>query len=523
MSMNRHKALQTLEPSHRPHGRLRMALAGCLLAIVLGLNVVRAADRTPDPWDGYNAGVRAYANKDYTSALSHWQDLSLKTVPGKLRKPVWFQLGNAQFRLGEPLEETSPEEAVELWRRSCEAYKTVLVAHPRDDEAAHNLELVQRRLARLLHRLGNESFKAAADKPLDPAINLLRSSVENLVEATALAPTNAEMRQDRERSEKALLDKLRERALQAEAKGDQSAKTMNQWANREAEDQYRAAIEDLAEAQRPRAEQTPNAQTSKAQTSPAAADEARVRQKLADLLTRTGQAEQKQAKQESEWNPDEALNRYDAALEHFQEAQQVQPNHEKAQRGEREVREAMEALHMREGKDALKQGKESLAQSSPRAAPLLTSALGNFEAAKQLNEGNVEARAGAEEARKLLPQALALQGKSEMKAGDQAEPDSPSTALGHYEESEKAFQQALNLKPGQKESEQGLKELEPKLAKAREKVQKEAEAQAKKGPPAKSLKSLLGLVNERDPRQDLDRQRQRGQKNNEQRPHYPDW
>jgi hypothetical protein len=129
-----------------------------------------------NPWRNYNEGVEAYAKGEYAMAFQRWQDLSIRKVPTALQRRVWFQLGNVQFHLGEPLEQGSPEEAAELWRRSREAYCSVLKTKPRDRDARHNLELVQKRLALLTHRLGLEAFRTSDGKDLDTAIDLLRTS-----------------------------------------------------------------------------------------------------------------------------------------------------------------------------------------------------------------------------------------------------------------------------------------------------------------------------------------------------------
>ena len=86
----------------------------------------------------------------------------------------------------------------------------------------------------------------------------------------------------------------------------------------------------------------------------------------------------------------------------------------------------MEKLHVREGRAELERGKEALAQQNPRAAPALSTALSHYEAALQLNESNTEARAGADEARRLLPEALTLAGQSGAERGRPGR-----TAIGH--------------------------------------------------------------------------------------------
>jgi tetratricopeptide (TPR) repeat protein len=474
-----------------------------------------------DPWGSYNTGVQAYAGHDFTNALQQWEDLSLAALPRRLQLPVWFQMGNTQFRLGEPLEQGQPEQAAELWRRSCEAYRTALLAKPRDEATRHNLALVQRRLANLTHRLGIEAFNAAQKQPLDTAIDRLHDSTENLKEAAALAPEDAAFRQDRDRAQQALRDRLMERARQAETQGDTAAAQRNQWADRNAEQSYRAALEDLATAAQPEAAES---QPTDPQVQAA---QGRVSQKLADLLTRKGQAEQKEGNQMAQYDPDQALDRLEAALQDFTAAQEVQPQHAAAQRGEREVRAALEQLQVKEGQEQLQQGREQLARQDPQAARSLNAALGHFEAALELKPTSAPAQKGAEEARQLLPAALALAGQNEMRAGDRAEPQSPSDALSRFQEAEKDFQQALEMQPGQPQAKQGLQEVEPKLARVREKVAKQAEAAAKQiSPPNRrppTLESLLGQVEQKEPLSESERQRQRARKDASPRKPYPDW
>ncbi len=503
-----------------PRGRAACRLGLWLLLLAVGRESAFAAGAGPDAWTAYNAGVAAYAGHDFTNALQRWEDLSLQRLPRGLRLPVWFQLGNTHFRMGEPLEASAPDEAAELWRRSCDAYRSGLIEKPRDAATQHNLALVQRRLARLLHRLGMESFQAAEGKPVSDAIERLRDSTENLNEAAALAPDDAQIRQDQARANQRLQSSLLERAGQAERRGDDDARQKNPWADRSAEREYRAALDDLAEiapmAESPAAAlDTAQPTTADAPVPAAQQAQERVSRKLADLLTRMGQREQKEGAQMAEWNPNEALDQYGAALEHFAAAQEAQPDHTEAQRGEREVRSAMEKLHVQEGQEQLQQGKEQLSRQSPEAARSLTGALDNFEQALELRPTSVPAQRGAEEARQLLPEALAMAGQDEMKAGDRAEPRSATDALGHYQQAETDFQEALEMQPGQPQAQQGLREVQPKLARLRERIAQEAEAAAKqmaRNRPPPTLQSLLGEVQERDRPRDEDRERQRARK-----------
>jgi uncharacterized membrane protein len=84
----------------------------------------------------------------------------------------------------------------------------------------------------------------------------------------------------------------------------------------------------------------------------------------------------------------------------------------------------------------------------------------------------------------------------------------------------------LELKPGHSKAEKGLREVEPKLARLRDKMARQAESANQPGQPhrpAQSLQNLLGQVNERERDTDAERQRQRARKDINSRKHYPDW
>jgi len=511
----------------------RPAIQSCRTWLLLGL--LLCADRivfaAPDPWQAYNDGVNAYAKADYTNALQRWQELSIRRIPRGLQRPVWFQLGNVHFRLGEPLEQPAPEQAIELWTRSCEAYRSALAVKPRDSDVLHNLAFVERRLARLMHRLGAEAFHAAENKSLDEAINLLRNSTDFHQRAANLDPTNALLRAGYDQARRAFRERLKTRAEKSESKGDDLAKQTNPWTEQQAEDEYRSALEDVGEARKPQADTRPTGANrqppAEALDQSLAQAQQRVEEKLSQLLTRRGQREQKQGDAQADARPDQALEHYEFALEHYRAAQEALASNQEAQRGEREVRDAMEKLHVREGKAELKRGKEALAQQNPRSAQALSEAVSQFEAALQLNANNEDARAGADEARRLLPEALNLAGRAELTAGDRSEPRSLSDALAHYQEAEKDFRQSLELRPNQPPAEQGLKEAEEKLARTRKRAEQEAESVAKasqpQNQPPRDLQSLLGQVTEKQRAPELDRERQRAVRNYGKRGARDDW
>lgn len=503
------RASATLQATTKP------ALA---LVVTLSLSLsVNAAENSakPDPWAEYNRGVAAYAAGEFQQADDIWLDLARETLPRRLQPAAWFQIGNAEFRLGEPLEASAPEQALEAWHRSREAYRSALALARRHAGARHNLALVEKRLAKLNHRLGQELRERSETQKLDTAIDLLRVAVGHLHEAEALAPEDEANRRDRDSAERRLRERLMERAQQAEQRGDEAAQHDKPWSDAEAEREYRAALADLAEA---RKEATA--------ADPAQLATERVERKLTELLTRMGKREQQSGEIDAPHNPQEALEHFDQALEHYAAAQEVDPTHAAAQRGEKEVRAAMERLHVQEGQRNLARGIEATPNNVPAAARELSAALNHFEAGLQLNPENAEAEQGAAEARRRLPDVLARLGQDQQQTAERAEAPSPAAALPLYEEAETSYRDALALEAQHQPARKGLREVEERMAKLRQQMQQAAQqANGKPQNTAKKLEDLLGEVQNPWQERQREEERQRQASRNDARPRqvYPDW
>lgn len=499
-----------------------------------------------DPWAAYNRGVQAYASGDFQAADQAWLDLVNQPLPRKLRQPVWFQIGNAEFRLGEPLEATAPEQAVECWRRSRDAYRTVLAANRRHASARHNLALAERRLASLAQRLGRGLLEKSESQSLDDAISTLGVSVDYLREATQLLPADQPMAADRAAAERRLQQRLLERATQAENRGDQAVAQNNSWSNFQAEQSYRSALDDLGTALETRREPTsepassdahPPAPSTPEAASPRPGDlepelqtaQERVTQKLTQLLTRLGQEEQKSGESATSWSADEALNHFDQALQHYEAAQAVDPRNETAQRGEAQVRAAIEKLHVREGRQNLARGIQATPNNVPQAARELTAALGHAEAALDANPSSLDATELGDEARRRLPDVLARLGQRQQAAGERAEAQSPAAAVPRYEEAEMSYRDALDLDSRQAQARTGLNEVEERLARLRAQMAQSAQAQQAQSQASnqrpRSLQDLLGEVrqNDRNRERESDRRRQPGRRDTSPRHVYPNW
>ena len=93
-----------------------------LLLLTLPLSQARAAESYPDSL--WNAGVAAYTEGDFASALQDWEDVR---ATGLMSKELYYNLGNAYFKTGEMAQSI-------LW------YERALKLDPSDADIRHNLE-----------------------------------------------------------------------------------------------------------------------------------------------------------------------------------------------------------------------------------------------------------------------------------------------------------------------------------------------------------------------------------------------
>ena len=82
---------------------------------------------------------------------------ALETEHVPLQQQAYYNLGNAQFRLGERSEQTNPQETVGAWQAALKAYDGALRLDPKDDDARFNRELVQKTLEELQRRRSSRS------------------------------------------------------------------------------------------------------------------------------------------------------------------------------------------------------------------------------------------------------------------------------------------------------------------------------------------------------------------------------
>src|SRR5882724_8447725 len=197
-----------------------------------------SAQQPADPWLAYDSGVAAYTAGDFQQADKIWQELAAAELPNKLRDQVWDQIGNVSYRLGEQVPTSTAEDALPRWESSREAYRIVLASRPKDKIAAHNVQVVELRLAKLHAQLAQRLLKEAEKKSLQQTIEKLQAALDHQRTARELDPLNDQYKQDVRKTEQQLAQKMTEKAAQEEGKADKTLDnpTPSEWETKRAEE-----------------------------------------------------------------------------------------------------------------------------------------------------------------------------------------------------------------------------------------------------------------------------------------------
>jgi len=427
-----------------------------------------SAQQPGDPWLAYDSGVAAYAAGDFQQADKIWQALAALELPNKLRDQVWTQIGNVSYRLGEQVPSSVAEDALPPWESSREAYRIVLASKPKDKMAGHNLQVVELRLAKLHAQLAQRLLKEAEKKSLQQTIEKLQAALDHQRTARELDPQNEQYKQDAAKIEQQLAQKMTEKAAQEEAKAD---KTVNNpdppsWEAKQAVEHLKTALADFQEAK-----------ALDAQNQEAPQGEKRVEEKLANLLAKEGRHLQQQAEKETDRNPDQAVDHYEQALDKFEEALALKENHEDAKAGEKEVKEALEHLHIEQGDKLAESGRKQIPRRPDEAAEKMMNALEHYQEARAINPENRTLPPKIEALEKELPPLLVALGQKEQQQAAKEEPKSTENAVAHLEKAATSFEMAQELDKNNQPAQQGEDQVEKDLARLRALLAQRAEAQ----------------------------------------------
>jgi tetratricopeptide (TPR) repeat protein len=475
------------------------------------------AQKPSDPWLLYNVAVASYAAKDFAKADETWQQLAATQMPDSLREHVWFQIGNASYRMVQPQIEKEPDLALTRLEQSREAFRVSLAFNKKNKQTADNLRFVETELekvyARLAKRLADEAKK---ENWVPRAVEKLEAALTYAQQAQSLNPKDQQRQQEKQDIEKALAQRLDQRAAQEEKVADQR-NPENAWDRKDAQERLQNALSDFQQAQGlDKADQT------------ARDGEKRVSDKLANLFDKAGRKDQEQARQMTQNRPEQAVDKFEQALENFQEALSIQPEHADAQAGEKEVREELEALHLDQGDRQAQRG-EQLAQRNPeQAAENLLNALQNFESAQALDPQNPEIQPRIDKVEGMLPELLTKVAQKEQQQGEKAEGQGQvENAVANYEQAENNFAQAQGMQPGNEAAKQGQQQVQEALARLRQQLAQNAEQQSQKGQQQQksqqpseakeTFQSMLSKVKEDLRDREVNARHHQGQKYNEER------
>lgn len=428
-------------------------------------SIARLLAKTPnDPWLLYNAGIVAYAAKDFAKADSIWQQLASMELPEQLREQVWTQIGNVSFRLSEPLVNQQPDAAVAKLEQSREAYRVAIAQSKenRSEAPQKNLVFVEKHLervyAQLAARLVEDSKKEEAP---EPAINKLHAALDYQRNATALNPQEPQHAKAERVIEQLLAERFVEKAGQSEKQGDRIAeqKSLDQSKLDAAQQEFEKARADFKQAQ-----------VFDADKVEAKEGVQRVIEKLANMLAKEGRRELRVGNVEAKVAPDQAMATYEQSLDHFEQALAAKSDHKDALAGREEVKKAMEQLHLQQGDKLAKTGEDQLKKSPADATENLLGALDHYEQAKSLNPENPTIPPRIERVKKLLPEALMAMAQREQKQAAQAEPKSIPNAIAHLERAEAGYDKTLQLQSENQRAKDGLQQVQDDLARLRQQL-----------------------------------------------------
>ncbi len=95
-----------------------------------------------------NLGSSSYRWGEFETAAGAFAR-ALRTEDEALRQRAFYDLGNAQYRIGEGTVEASPQETITAWEQAIAAYEEALTLEETDGDARFNRDFVQKKLDEL--------------------------------------------------------------------------------------------------------------------------------------------------------------------------------------------------------------------------------------------------------------------------------------------------------------------------------------------------------------------------------------
>lgn len=436
-----------------------------------------AANASPD--DGllaYNLGLTLYQAGQLEEALEVFQNLKTSTTDETLGAKALFQLGNAQFRLGEKL--GSESAAVLSMERALAFYDELLAVRPSSD-GRFNQEAAKKALQEVLTKIAAERLKSADDMEKRNDTFRLSKVLQEALEAqerlTTLDPKDKKAEADRDATKKRLAESLKKDAEKHIAETDKMESQNKPDEDRKVLGRREQGIEILqqAKAQAPNDPEI-NRKIQEEQT------------KMSDLITKRAEEKIVPALAKEKVGSGEMAT-LDRGRQDLAKAVELDPNNTKAKDLKAKAEERLE-------KEILAQANNNLAaaerQTDPRSK--LRSATGaseQFQKVQDINPQSQPAKEGLEKVGAMLPElhaaaaALDLREAQKLLADEKKSSDNLKKAVGYLETSTQNYARSLALKPEDQKAQEGYESAQKLLSDSRDQLDQQRQMNAQSSEP----------------------------------------
>jgi hypothetical protein len=439
------------------------------------------------PGDGllaYNLGLTLYQAGQLEEAIEVFQNLKTSTTDESLRAKALFQLGNAQFRLGEKL--GSQPAAVLSMERALAFYDELLAVRSTSD-GRFNQEAAKKALQETLTKIAAERLKAADDmeKRNDTfrLSRVLQEALEAQERLTTLDPKDKKLAADRDATKQRLAQSLKKEAEKHIAETDKLESQNKPDDDRKVLGRREQGIDILQQAKA----QAPNDQELDRKIQ-------EEQSKMSNLITKRAEEKIVPALAKEKAGSGE-LAALDRGRQDLAKALELDPDNAKAKDLKAQAEGRLE-------KEILAQAKNNLAaaerQTDPRSKLRAASGAGEqFQKVQDINPESQPAKEGLEKVGAMLPElhaaaaALDLAEAQRLLGDEKKSSDNLKKAVGYLETSTQNYARSLALKPEDQKAQEGYDRAQQLLSDSRDQLdqQRQMTAQSSQQPPQEGAPS----------------------------------
>lgn len=437
--------------------------------------VKSTADAAPgDPILAYNYGLTLYQAGNLEGAIEVFQTIRTTATEEHLRTKALFQLGNAQFRLGEKLGTQSG--AVLSMERSLAFYDELLAVRSTSD-VRDNREAAKEALQEILTKIAAERLKSADDMEKRNDIQRLSRVLQEALDAqerlTTLDPKDKQASAAKEETKRRLAESLQKDAEKHIAETDKIEAKNDKNADRMVLGRREQGIETLRQALAQTPDDKTIAQKIQAEQS-----------KMSNLITKRAEEILVPALAKEKMSGGE-MQAVEKGRQELAKALELDANNARAKELKAEADTRLE-------NELLAQAEKSLdaveRQNGPQAKLRAASSAGEqFQKAQDVNPDSQPAKDGLAKVEAMLPElhaaaaALELAEAQKLLAADSKSRDTLKKAVGYLETSTQNFSRSLALKPEDQKAQQGFTQAQQLLSESRDQLDQERQANAEPG------------------------------------------